>query len=162
MSSEVLISMGLVGLGGAIGAFLRCFGTAMALKFAKLEVWIGILLVNILGCFLIGLIAITLAPQDNQPGPFTHFLATAFAAEPAQTAAQAHLFLMTPVPRGSIFCIVNGYDNRNNSSREMIIIYPAGIIRVPEIVSFINMLLVQITLLTRENIYFQNFALTDP
>lgn len=95
MSSEVLISMGLVGLGGAIGAFLRCFGTAMALKFAKVEVWIGILLVNILGCFLIGLIAITLAPQDNQPGPFTHFLATAFAAEPAQTAAQAHLFLMT-------------------------------------------------------------------
>ena len=100
MSSEVLISIGCVGLGGAIGAFLRCFCTVMALKFANVNMWVGILLVNILGCFLIGLIAVTLSPRDNQPGAFTHFLATVFSSEPAETAARARLLLMTGICGG--------------------------------------------------------------
>ncbi|MCH2161588.1 MAG: CrcB family protein [Phycisphaerales bacterium] len=90
-----MTSLGLVALGGGIGALLRYLLTIAALKALRIELWVGIMVVNVLGCFLIAVCAASLVLADGSPGPFAHWLAHALGVSAEAAMARGHLLFMT-------------------------------------------------------------------
>ena len=54
-----------IGLGGALGASLRYYFSSYFSQFILFSIPLGTILVNLLGCFLIGLIIGTSMPEKN-------------------------------------------------------------------------------------------------
>ncbi|MCH2163012.1 MAG: CrcB family protein, partial [Phycisphaerales bacterium] len=84
----------------AVGAVLRYLLTIAALKTVRLELWVGIMLVNVLGCFLIGICAASLVLTDGSPGPFAHWLAHAFGVSEEAALTRGRLLFMTGILGG--------------------------------------------------------------
>ena len=85
----------LVGLGGAVGAVLRYLLTVGMFRYLGLQLWLGIMLVNVVGCLLIGLCAAGLVLAEGAPGPMAVWLARISGASAEATMERGHLLFMT-------------------------------------------------------------------
>jgi len=64
-----------VGAGGAIGAILRFLVQIMLVNHYAADSWLATLMVNILGCFLMGMMASFASLSGSVPEPLRGFLA---------------------------------------------------------------------------------------
>ena len=92
---EASNSLWLVFIGGAAGALLRYVLTTAAWKVLRVELWVGIMLVNILGCFIIAVLATGIAPNEGGSVPLAD-LQGGFSGENSQVTIQrGQLFFMS-------------------------------------------------------------------
>ncbi len=89
-----LVEIILVAIGGAIGATLRVMLTIAAATSLRIPFWIGIMVVNIVGCLLIGIAAAVLASADSSELPLIQFIGTTLPTSSAGVA-DAKLILLT-------------------------------------------------------------------
>ena len=92
---DAMTSLGLVALGGAMGALSRYLLTLTALKAIRVELWIGIMVVNILGCLLIGITTVGLVAADGSPGPFARWISGFFGVSGEASMMRGHLLFLT-------------------------------------------------------------------
>ena len=92
---DPMTSLVLVALGGAMGALSRYLLTVAAFKAIRLELWVGIMVVNIVGCLLIALTAAGLVGADGSPGSFARWLAGIFGVSNEAALNRGHLLFMT-------------------------------------------------------------------
>ena len=89
-----LVEILFVATGGAIGATLRVMLTIAAATYIRVPFWIGIMVVNIVGCLLIGIAAAILASADAAQSPLIRSIETVLPTNSAGVA-DAKLILLT-------------------------------------------------------------------
>ncbi|MCP4495900.1 MAG: hypothetical protein GY921_01410 [Phycisphaeraceae bacterium] len=89
-----LVEILLVAIGGATGATLRVLLTIAAATCLRVPFWIGIMVVNIVGCLLIGIAAAILASADASEMPLIRLIETVFPTE-SEGVTDAKLILLT-------------------------------------------------------------------
>lgn len=89
-----LVEILLVAIGGATGATFRVLLTIAAATCLRVPFWIGIMVVNIVGCLLIGIAAAILASADASEMPLIRLIETVFPTNSAGVA-DAKLILLT-------------------------------------------------------------------
>ena len=89
-----LVEILLVAVGGATGATLRVLLTIAAATQLRIPFWIGIMVVNIVGCLLIGLAAAVLASADASDTPLIRLIDGVLPSDSAGVA-DAKLILLT-------------------------------------------------------------------
>ena len=97
---ESLAALALVALGGAVGAVLRYLLSVGMLRYFAIQQWVGIMLINVVGCLLIGACAAGLVMVSGTPGPVADWLSTASGIPAEMAAHRGHLLLMTGVLGG--------------------------------------------------------------
>lgn len=97
---ESLVEFVLVALGGAVGAVLRYLLSVGMFRYFAIQQWVGIMLINVLGCLLIGACAAGLVMASGSPGPVADWLSTASGVPVEMAAHRGHLLLMTGVLGG--------------------------------------------------------------
>jgi len=89
-----LVEILLVAVGGAIGATLRVLLTIAAATKLRVPFWVGIMVVNVVGCLLIGIAAAVLAAADASEMPLIRLIETVLPTRSAGVA-DAKLILLT-------------------------------------------------------------------
>ena len=78
-----------------MGALSRYLLTVAVVKAIRLELWVGIMVVNIVGCLLVGLTAGSLVGVDGSPGSFAGWLAGIFKVSDEAAVSRGHLLFIT-------------------------------------------------------------------
>ncbi|MAD20120.1 MAG: hypothetical protein CMJ52_07995 [Planctomycetaceae bacterium] len=91
---EWLAEIILVATGGAMGATLRVLLTVVAATRLRVPFWVGIMVVNVVGCLLIGIAAAFLASADASRLPVVHLLGETLPTK-AGGVDDAKLILLT-------------------------------------------------------------------
>lgn len=89
-----MVEILLVAVGGAIGATLRVLLTITAATKLRVPFWVGIMVVNVVGCLLIGIAAAVLAAADASEMPLIRLIETVLPTRSAGVA-DAKLILLT-------------------------------------------------------------------